>query len=243
MAQYHIAREGQQLGVHSEQAVRSGLESGQFQSGDLCWTEGMNGWEKLGERFASLTTTAQPTNPYAPPVVTDLKATSTSEHVLASPWVRLGAAFLDGIVALVLIGIPYFFLMNEIGGFDPERMANPDRMENPEFTPTAMIATGVIGVMGLALLVVNLYLLTVRGQTLGKMWLGIRIVTHPDAKNPGFVKAFLLRAFVNGILGAVPCVGSIYSLVDICFIFREDRRCIHDLIAGTQVIVGQPPQA
>lgn len=237
MAQYHIARDGQQLGVHSEQDVRSGLDAGQFQSNDLCWTEGMNGWEKLGDRFASLSMAAIPTNPYAPPVVTDLKAASTSTLELASPWVRLGAAFLDGIVSLVLIGIPYFFLMNEIGGFDPERM------ENPEFTPTAMIATGVIAIMGLALLIVNLYLLTVRGQTLGKMWLGIRIVTHPDEQPPGFVKAFLLRAFVNGILGAVPCAGPIYSLVDVCFIFREDRRCIHDLIAGTQVVVGQPPKA
>ena len=38
-----------------------------------------------------------------------------------------------------------------------------------------------------------------------------------------------------------------YRLVDILFIFREDRRCLHDLIAGTQVVVGDgaspPPLA
>lgn len=237
MAQYHIARDGQQLGVHSEQDVHGGLESGQFQAGDLCWTEGMNGWEKVGERFAALSAAAIPANPYAPPAVTELKAASGTTHELASPWIRLGAALLDGVVGFVLVGVPYFFMMFEIGGFDPEGM------ENPEFTPAAMFAAGIMGVMLLALLVVNLYLLTVRGQTLGKMWLGIRIVTHPDAQPPGFVKAFLLRAFVNGIIGAVPCVGPIYSLVDVCFIFREDRRCIHDLIAGTQVVMGQPPKA
>ena len=30
--------------------------------------------------------------------------------------------------------------------------------------------------------------------------------------------------------------GGLFSIVDICFIFRDDRRCIHDLIAGTQVV-------
>lgn len=233
MAQYHIARDGQQLGVYSEQDVHGGLESGQFQAGDLCWTEGMNGWEKVGERFAALSAAAIPANPYAPPAVAELKAASGTTHELASPWIRLGAALLDVVVSFVLVGVPYFFMMHEMGAFDPERM------ENSEFTPAAMFAAGIMLVMLLILLVVNLYLLTVRGQTLGKMWLGIRIVTHPDAQPPGFVKAFLLRAFVNGIIGTVP----FYSLVDVCFIFRKDRRCIHDLIAGTQVVMGQPPKA
>jgi uncharacterized RDD family membrane protein YckC len=79
-----------------------------------------------------------------------------------------------------------------------------------------------------------------RGQTIGKRIIGIRIVTFPDGRNPGGVKAILLRAIVNGLIAAIPLVGNVYSLVDICFIFRDDRRCIHDLIAGTQVIKGQP---
>lgn len=51
-----------------------------------------------------------------------------------------------------------------------------------------------------------------------------------------FVHCFLLRLFVNGLIAAIPCVGLIYSIVDICFIFREDRRCIHDLLAQTCVV-------
>jgi uncharacterized RDD family membrane protein YckC len=37
---------------------------------------------------------------------------------------------------------------------------------------------------------------------------------------------------LNGILGLIP----LYAIVDALFIFRGDRRCIHDMIAGTRVI-------
>ena len=42
----------------------------------------------------------------------------------------------------------------------------------------------------------------------------------------------LLRLIVNGLLGLIP----LYGLVDILFIFRSDRRCIHDMLAGAQVV-------
>lgn len=35
-------------------------------------------------------------------------------------------------------------------------------------------------------------------------------------------------------------LGWLFVFTDVLFIFRSDRRCIHDLIAGTQVITGQP---
>jgi uncharacterized RDD family membrane protein YckC len=66
----------------------------------------------------------------------------------------------------------------------------------------------------------------------------IRIVTYPSGENPGFVKAALVRGFVNALIANfVP----FYALVDACFIFREDRRCLHDLIAETTVVGGDPP--
>ncbi|MEZ5383942.1 MAG: RDD family protein [Prosthecobacter sp.] len=242
MSQYHIARDGQQLGVHSEQDIQSGLSSGTFQGTDLCWTEGMGEWELVSARFSvqapavftqPASVAAGAYNPYAAPQA-NVVPVYTGNDQLASLGKRLGAAILDGLLALVLMGVPYGFLIMELDGFEK----NP----NPEFSSTAVIATVALAVGFLILLVINIVMLTTRGQTPGKMMLGIRIVTHPDGQKPGFVKAFLLRAFVNGIIGAVPCLGPIYSLVDICFIFREDRRCIHDLIAGTHVVEGNPPK-
>ena len=242
MSQYHIARDGQQLGVHSEQDIQSGLSSGSFRGTDLCWTEGMGEWEPVSAKFSvqasavfSPPASSAPGsyNPYAAPQANVLPAYAGTDP-LAPLGKRLGAAFIDGLLALVLMGVPYGFLIVELNGFEN----NP----NPEFSSTAMTATIALIIGFLILLVINIVMLTTRGQTPGKLALGIRIVTHPDGQKPGFVKACLLRAFVNGIIGAVPCLGPIYSLVDICFIFREDHRCIHDLIAGTHVVEGNPPK-
>jgi len=38
------------------------------------------------------------------------------------------------------------------------------------------------------------------------------------------------------IVGLIPGVGIALTILDALFIFRDDRRCIHDLIAGTKVI-------
>jgi hypothetical protein len=40
------------------------------------------------------------------------------------------------------------------------------------------------------------------------------------------------------VVGSIPVLGMFASLVDVLFIFRDDRRCVHDLIAGTQVTKG-----
>ena len=87
-----------------------------------------------------------------------------------------------------------------------------------------------MGLIGL----VQMVLLTIRGQTVGKLLLRIRIVNFKDGSNPGFFEAVLLRSVLPGLISS--CVG-LFALVDILFIFAEDRRCLHDHIAGTQVVL------
>jgi uncharacterized RDD family membrane protein YckC len=88
----------------------------------------------------------------------------------------------------------------------------------------------------LALLIVQLVMVTKRGQTLGKKIVGIRIVLKDTQENGGFVVNVLKRGFLNGLLSLIPG----YFLVDSLFIFRGDRRCLHDMIAGTVVIQADP---
>lgn len=153
-------------------------------------------------------------------------AAAVSGLEAASRWLRLGAYLLDSIIGFVFVS-PGFMILVMAGFF-----STPD---NPN--PALLLAGfGAAGLGLLFLLGVQIYFLTTRGQTLGKMMLGIKIVNFDDEQNPGFVKAFLLRLFVNGLIGAVPFLGLAYTLADILFIFRDDRRCIHDLLAGTKVV-------
>ncbi len=73
------------------------------------------------------------------------------------------------------------------------------------------------------------------GQTIGKRAMGIRIVDLNGAVLP--VQRLLgLRYLPWWAASIVPFVGGLFVLIDALFIFRKDRRCIHDHIAGTKVV-------
>jgi len=127
---------------------------------------------------------------------------------LASRWERLIAQIIDGVLAIV----PMMLFMNE-------NIAN-------QFGKA--IGIGSIGI----LILVQLILLTQNGQTIGKKILKIKIIGSKTGTNGGFVPNVLLRLVLNSIIGMIP----FYGLVDALFIFRGDRRCIHDFIASTVVV-------
>ena len=64
----------------------------------------------------------------------------------------------------------------------------------------------------------------------------VRIVRADDGGNPGFLGAVVLRNMVRHVLIAVPVLGGLFALADILAIFGEERRCLHDRIAGTKVV-------
>ena len=66
--------------------------------------------------------------------------------------------------------------------------------------------------------------------TLAVLCIGVLI-----AANFWILKPFL-TSFVWAIITAVPFVGPLVGLIGILFIFRDDRRCLHDHLAGTRVV-------
>ena len=94
----------------------------------------------------------------------------------------------------------------------------------------------LIGLAMILLTIVQAVLISKRGQSIGKIALGIRIAHSVDGSNPGFLKGFLIRTFVPQIIYQVPFLGFLFLLVDSCFIFSERRQCIHDLMAETVVL-------
>jgi len=69
------------------------------------------------------------------------------------------------------------------------------------------------------------------GQTIAKKIVGIKVV-RSDGSPASLGRIFWLRNVVNGLLGIIP----LYGLIDILFIFGEQRQCLHDKIADTIVV-------
>ncbi len=133
---------------------------------------------------------------------------------LATRQQRFLAALADG----VIVGVPYV-----IGAIDE--------------VPLPLRLASVVA--SLALLVIQVRKLTYQGQTLGKGYVGIKIVLKDTLENGGFKINVLKRGFLNGLLCLIPG----YFIVDSLFVYRDDHRCLHDHIAGTVVIQAGPTDA
>ena len=94
--------------------------------------------------------------------------------------------------------------------------------------------TGMLGMLGSGVACAyQLFLAATARQSLGKRWQGIQVV-RGDGTPVGVVRLLLLR---NGLWWVLTgFTGGISGLIDVLFIFDRDRRCLHDLIADTQVI-------
>ncbi len=112
----------------------------------------------------------------------------------------------------------------------------------------ALVETNSTEAMGIVLFVLtavhvvflmsyNWYLIATRGQTIGKRWLGLRIVKDTGAP-VDFVTGVLLRSWITGVLGSfvLSWIGCMFWVIDSCMIFGQERRCLHDHIASTRVV-------
>lgn len=97
------------------------------------------------------------------------------------------------------------------------------------------LMAGLFGII--VFFVINLRLLLNRGQTVGKMALGIRIVDM--GRRPITLHNIAVRYAVYFLPDQIPLIGQLFSLVNILFIFGKSRRCVHDLAAKTQVITAR----
>ena len=161
---------------------------------------------------------------YHGPDLLTREETSRQLRGLAAPGTRLLAVLVDVGVNMAVM-IPGFGLM--IAGMAFHAGQN----ETGGLLFLAGYALALFA--SLALGIYNLVLLWLQGQTVGKRAMHIRIV-RLDGSPAGFGRAVLLRTFIPGLLTVL--TGGVFGIVDCCFIFREDRRCIHDLIAGTKVV-------
>jgi uncharacterized RDD family membrane protein YckC len=168
-------------------------------------------------------------NPYAAPaaVVEDVAGSDAAdlESRKASRGKRLGAAMIDGLVAMLWFGLL-------IGAFVMRYRAHMQGLPVPQ-TSGMLIFLGVV--VMLAVVVVNCFMLHRSGQTIGKRALDIAVV-RSDGSPIALSRYIFLRVVPIVLLSMIPLVGRYMNLVDSVVIFGKDRRCLHDYIADTIVV-------
>lgn len=164
-------------------------------------------------------------NPYQPPQAV-LRDPQSQAADLAGRGQRLGAALLDTLFLLILF-VPLMY----VGGYFSTIMAAAQSGQEPSFGYGLMwIAIGFLVFVAL-----QAYPLSQTGQTWGKRIVGIKIVDLNGDK-PSLGSMLGRRYLPVQLANAVPLIGPLAGLVNVLFIFRDDRRCLHDLIAGTRVV-------
>lgn len=131
---------------------------------------------------------------------------------------RWWAAVID-MVLQMLASLPFIWYMGL------------DAFKNP--TPALALANSANAI--LVYLVLHGYLLHKYGQTIGKAEYGMRIEMLNGDK-ASLQHIMLWRYLPIMVLSFVPVIGQlVIGLVNPLLIFRQDRRCLHDHIARTQV--------
>ena len=102
----------------------------------------------------------------------------------------------------------------------------------------ALNVAGVLVAAGLMTLnIIQIILVSTRGQTIGKLMMKVAIVDRIDKIPPGFVRAGLIRlAPLMAVNMFAPTLTLLYLVIDALPIFTSARRCVHDYLAGTIVI-------
>lgn len=243
-----IGGDGKEYGPVAADQIRGWINAGRANLETKAKAVGSEEWRQLGD-FAEFSIPAGP-----PPVIgAATPAADRSESAFsgatsavaptaenASLGLRLVAALIDGSLK-TLCWLPAAAAVWQTVADDIIAGQQPN-------VATLMTAMNGVVLKALPFLVglaaVQCVLLSLRGQSIGKLLLGLRIVRHADNAQAGFVHAFLLRGTVPWMIEQIPLLGGLFWLVDVCFIFGDERRCVHDYIAGTRVVsVSRAPAA
>lgn len=154
-------------------------------------------------------------------IVFDVQNDSTYDYS-ASRGERFAASVLDGLI----LSIPIVILVFVIGYNNYINYAK----ENGIVAQFALLMIGQF-----SYLLANSYLLFKDGQTVGKKVIGIKIVTE-NGDLPTFFNIYFMRYLFPALLIFIPFFGSLLVITDDLFIFRKDKRCLHDHLANTRVV-------
>lgn len=95
----------------------------------------------------------------------------------------------------------------------------------------------------LALFFVQIFMLIKRGQSIGKLITGVRILDVKSRKLPSITNLILMRTLLTNLAYNIPTIGQVILVVDfVMMIANKKRRSLHDKIAKTIVVKAEPSQ-
>lgn len=133
---------------------------------------------------------------------------------------RFAAVFIDGLI----VGVINMLVSSLTGGLTPTQTYSSGYGYNAPVLGLSFFLNIVIG-WGYFI-----YFIGSRGQTPGKMVMGIKVVNMGTNKNPDYLHAFLREIVGKFISGLFLAIGYLWMLWD------KDKQTWHDKIAKTQVV-------
>jgi uncharacterized RDD family membrane protein YckC len=168
---------------------------------------------------------ASSTNIYAAPTASLTQETDVSSYQPAGRGRRFAAAFIDDCLQFAILGVSYYLILRYSTGFFQQA--------GKSWIPFVLIGPVVAFI---TFLLLNGKFLSENGQTIGKLICSIRIV-RTDGGDAGLWHILLRRYAPVLALALIPTIGWAIRLIDALFIFQASRKCLHDLLADTVVVV------
>lgn len=166
---------------------------------------------------------------------------SDSANELATVANRIIAVFIDALLLMAcylpfLSGLNYDFTLISATAGDVEKMT-----QLVQSVPEHL--SSLTSVLFLVLFIIQLMLLIKRGQTIGKIVMGIRIVDAKTQKLASITNVILLRSLVTSALYALPAIGTLFLIADfVVMVINKQRLSIHDKFAKTMVVKADKEQ-
>lgn len=169
-----------------------------------------------------------------PPAPMGTPGAYASSPTLANPWKRLGARVLDGLI-LGVAGVVLFAITGGVaalGDFMNEAMTSqtpPTGLPGSLFVRLVLISV-IVGVG------YEVTLTALKGQTLGKMALSLKVVKEDTGEVPGWGPAGI-RWVIPAVAGLIPIIGGLLALLVYAAVLWDPRnQGWHDKPAKTLVV-------
>ncbi len=218
-----IGGDGKEYGPVTVEQVQQWLAAGRANLATQAKKAGEDQWRRVGD-FEEFSPAGAP--PAPPPVI-------PGDGTLGGRGARTGAALINAAIYVACMMPGALMMAAKAVALGAHSIADLDM--NSVSGGTRVMQLGAF-----AAITLQTCLLTFRGQNIGMLLTGLRVVRFSDSLPAGFLHGALLRFLVPVSLmfmpGFISFLGLMFLCVDYCFIFRADRRCVHDLIADTKVV-------